>query len=86
MKPYRDTPFAIINNTHWMPAAACEHPRCHIIHEKNGCVEVERVEWVIVDIATGERMGDGEAFPSRRAAVVKLEEHREWLQRMGVTR
>ena len=86
MKPYRDTPFAIINNTHWMPAAACEHPRCHIIHEKKGCVEVKRVEWVIIKIATGERAFDGDAYPSRRDAAKVLDWHLAQEKAFGMLR
>ena len=83
MKAYKGSPFAIIKDEWWMEGAACEHALCEKFHSKNGCPEVRRVEWLILEIATGKRMGWGDAYQLRRDAVSALEAHLIWMEKVG---
>ena len=75
MTPYKGTPFAIVKEEWWMDPDACEHPLCERLHTKNGCPEVRRVEWLVMEIATGQRIGNGEAYELRRDAVKALDRY-----------
>ena len=81
MKSYKGSKWAIVKEEFWMEGAACEHALCERFHTKNGCPEVRRVEWLIMDIETNERMGDGTAYELRRDAVYALELHFTWLEK-----
>lgn len=84
MKAYKGSPFAIVKDEWWMEGAACEHGLCERLHSKNGCPEVRRFEYKIIEIATGNRMGMGDAFQLRRDAVAHLEAHLIWMEKMGL--
>lgn len=80
MKAYKGSPFAIIKEEWWIDGSACEHALCEKFHSKNGCPEVRRVEWIIIDIARCSRMGYGESYELRRDAVAALELHLAYLE------
>lgn len=75
MKPYKGSPYAIVKDEWWMDPDACDHPLCERLHSKNGCPAVRRVEWLIIEICSGDRFDLGDAYALRRDAVRVLEEH-----------
>jgi hypothetical protein len=75
MKAYKGSKWAIVKEEWWIDGAACEHALCEKFHSKNGCPEVRRVEWLILNIETNNRLGMGEAYALRRDAVKELEWH-----------
>lgn len=84
MKAYKGSPFAIVKEEWWSDPAICDHALCERFHKKNGCPEVLLSEWLILEIATGERMGYGDAYELRRDAVAALELHLSYLAKMEV--
>lgn len=83
MKAYKGSPFAIVKQEWWSDPSICDHPLCEKFHKKNGCPEVLLSEWLILEIATGKRMGFGDAYQFRREAVATLEAHLIWMEKVG---
>jgi len=72
MKAYKGRKYAIIKDEYWADPSCCDHELCWKFHTK-GCPEVRRVDWLIINIETGDRAFNGEAFELRRDAVSHLE-------------
>jgi hypothetical protein len=72
MKPYKGSKYAIIKDVYWADPSCCDHELCWKFHTK-GCPEVRRVDWLIINIETGDRAFNGEAYELRRDAVSHLD-------------
>lgn len=72
MKAYKGSKYAIVKDEYWADPSCCDHALCWKFHTK-GCPEVRRVEWLILNIETGDRAFNGEAYELRRDAVSHLD-------------
>lgn len=61
-----------IEKQEWIWHEECEHPLCERFH-KAGCPTPKRVEYVIVEMATGEKAGWSYAYRLHREAKAELE-------------